>query len=252
MKELNENLMSLINCVYGTVPVSYIAEPEKDAIFNNIREEYAKQNPKDEDVYCFDLSDRSLNFSHIRQVKMKNLCNKSFFCVKNRNEVENLSRLIQVVVGCIIYDENNILLLEKIKHDKCKNEGALCMVTGHCTIPENYSEDMTFQQMIDYNIKKELQEEIKYSNENKKIISDNFHTLQMLESEPLHQLVYPLSYKHMGFIYSMKVDSIYEIISNEPEKFKTKVIPISYLEYSIDKLDDWVRASIGKVKPISE
>ena len=164
--------------------------------------------------------------------------------IENRNNLEyNGDRFKQLVVGAIIFDihKNEMYVL------KCKGErlaGKLTMIQGHMGLPENIDDTLDLNYANEYNLLKELEEEI------------GLHRDEILDIETRYCIQSndnKISSEHMGLIsivYVNTAEMLRELKSGEPDKHD--VVKLTYMDVSnleeVNNMDTWLRKVLIKLK----
>lgn len=164
--------------------------------------------------------------------------------IENRNNLEyNGDKFKQLVVGAIVFDvHKNEMYVLKCKGERLKDK--LTMVQGHMGLPENVEDVLDLNYANEYNLLKELEEEI------------GLHKDEILDIETRYCIQSndnKISSEHMGLIsivYINTEDLDRELKSGEPEKHD--VVKLTYMDISnLDMLtsaDTWLRKVLMKLK----
>ena len=164
--------------------------------------------------------------------------------LENRNNLEyNGDKFKQLVVGAIVFDvHKNEMYVLKCKGERLK--GKLTMVQGHMGLPENVEEVLDLNYANEYNLLKELEEEI------------GLHKDEILDIETRYCIQSNdnrISSEHMGLIsivYINTEDLDRELKSGEPEKHD--VVKLTYMDISnldeMNNYDTWLRKVLIKLK----
>jgi predicted NUDIX family phosphoesterase len=164
--------------------------------------------------------------------------------LENRNNLEyNGDKFKQLVVGAIVFDvHKNEMYVLKCKGERLK--GKLTMVQGHMGLPENVEDVLDLNYANEYNLLKELEEEI------------GLHKDEILDIETRYCIQSndnKISSEHMGLISIVYVNTsemLGELKSGEPEKHD--VVKLTYMDVSnleeVNNMDTWLRKVLIKLK----
>ena len=164
--------------------------------------------------------------------------------IENRNNLEyNGDKFKQLVVGAIVFDvHKNEMYVLKCKGERLKDK--LTMVQGHMGLPKNVEDVLDLNYANEYNLLKELEEEI------------GLHKYEILDIETRYCIQSndnKISSEHMGLIsivYINTEDLDRELKSGEPEKHD--VVKLTYMDISnldeMNNYDTWLRKVLIKLK----
>lgn len=167
------------------------------------------------------------------------------FNVGYRSDLEDNLDCVQIVVCGLLYDtKGNILLLRNIKGDMLHFK---TMVQGHCN---PISEDSGLLHILEKNMEREFYEEIYCK---KRILYTDTFNVQLGYMICAPTITYGyldnISFYHVGFVYTIEVDDVYQFTTNEPEKNEVVIInkndKISQME--LCSLDSWIRVIYRKI-----
>ena len=164
--------------------------------------------------------------------------------IDNRNNLEyNGDSVKQLVVGGLVFDvSKGDFYVLKCKGERLKDK--LTLIQGHLGVPEFAMEETDLGEIIEYNMIKELNEEVC-------LLPKDIMQIEMryfIQSNDNK-----ISSEHMGVISMVYIDSSkmdYELVSGEPEKHD--VVKLSFMDISnlevLDSCDTWLRKVIMKMK----
>ena len=164
--------------------------------------------------------------------------------IDNRNNLEyNGDSVKQLVVGGLVFDvSKGDFYVLKCKGERLKDK--LTLIQGHLGVPEFAMEETDLGEIIEYNMIKELNEEVC-------LLPKDIMQIEMryfIQSNDNK-----ISSEHMGVISMVYIDSSkmdYELVSGEPEKHD--VVKLSFMDISnlevLDGCDTWLRKVIMKLK----
>lgn len=164
--------------------------------------------------------------------------------IDNRNNLEyNGDAVKQLVVGGLIFDvSKGEFYVLKCKGERLKDK--LTLVQGHLGVPEFAMEETDLGEIIEYNMLKELSEEIC-------LLPKDIMQIEMRYFVQSNDN--KISSEHMGAISLVYIDSSKmenELVSGEPEKHD--VVKLSFMDISnlevLDSCDTWLRKVIMKMK----
>lgn len=164
--------------------------------------------------------------------------------IDNRNNLEyNGDAVKQLVVGGLIFDvSKGEFYVLKCKGERLKDK--LTLVQGHLGVPEFAMEETDLGEIIEYNILKELSEEIC-------LLPKDIMQIEMRYFVQSNDN--KISSEHMGAISLVYIDSSKmenELVSGEPEKHD--VVKLSFMDISnlevLDTMDTWLRKVVMKMK----
>lgn len=164
--------------------------------------------------------------------------------IDNRNNLEyNGDAVKQLVVGGLIFDvSKGEFYVLKCKGERLKDK--LTLVQGHLGVPEFAMEETDLGEIIEYNMLKELSEEIC-------LLPKDIMQIEMRYFVQSNDN--KISSEHMGAISLVYIDSSKmenELVSGEPEKHD--VVKLSFMDISnlevLDTMDTWLRKVVMKMK----
>lgn len=225
----------LVAAIYKYTPGTPEFEENRDRVFR----EHGVYEKYNELIYYTDFK-MNKEIIDVEEVDFSNFR----IGIDNRNNLEyNGDSVKQLVVGGLVFDVNKgDFYVLKCKGERLKDK--LTLVQGHLGVPEFAMEETDLGEIIEYNMIKELSEEVC-------LLPKDIMQIEMryfIQSNDNK-----ISSEHMGVISIVYIDSSkmeYELVSGEPEKHDVVKIPfmdINNLEV-LDSCDTWLRKVILKLK----
>lgn len=153
-----------------------------------------------------------------------------------RNEVEYNLLYKQIVVGALIRDNKNVLLLQTNENNRISN--TMTMVQGHV----EFSRDLFLMSELEFlqlSLIREIKEEL--------LFEDKYTCRFEIPSHPTFIINNNKNFselEHFCLVYEIRVDNVLDLLSHvesgEPEKHQVTSIPLTELILYKDQLDDWV------------
>jgi predicted NUDIX family phosphoesterase len=242
-ESIRDSLLPTLECIYGS-----------DGRYKPSISELNQLLPyKSEDILCVNNRVTISDIEKTIDIPFYRKALSRIYMINDRRLVERFSDKRQMVVGAVVHDQTNILLLNAINQKTVYRNHNLTMVLGHVSVGDEFNPSCTPADLLRINLAKELCEELSHNIYTQDKMFEYYLTesyvkyLGIVTSDDV-----PISAHHIMAVYDVEVSNVYNFISNEPDKHSVVVIPMNKLHTLYDKLDNLFLKTISKIDIIKE